>query len=45
VIFDNKSWAGQAYNNIARRLVGQNVPFLPLQEPPKPSWLQRLLGR
>jgi septum site-determining protein MinD len=45
VIFDGKSQAGQAYNNIARRLTGQNVPFLPLQEPPKQGWLSKLLGR
>ena len=31
-ILDNKSLAGQAYNNIARRILGDDVPMLELEE-------------
>ncbi len=31
-ILDNKSLAGQAYKNIARRILGDEVPMLELQE-------------
>ncbi|MEI6043374.1 MAG: septum site-determining protein MinD [Chloroflexota bacterium] len=44
VVFDNYSRAGLAFHNIARRLLGQNVPFLPLEEPAKLSWFARLFG-
>jgi len=39
---DSKSKAGQAFQNIARRLMGEQVPFLELETP---GLLQRLLGR
>ncbi len=39
---DGKSKAGQAFQNIARRLMGEQVPFLDLDSP---GLLQRLLGR
>ena len=32
VVLDGKSKAGQAFRNIARRLDGEEVPFLPLEE-------------
>lgn len=32
VVIDNKSLAGQAYNNIARRILGEDVPLLDLEE-------------
>jgi septum site-determining protein MinD len=35
------SKAGQAYKNIARRLLGEEVPFLPLDE--AHGWFQRLM--
>jgi len=40
--FDAKSRAGQAFQNIARRLLGEEVPFMDLDAP---NVLQRLLGR
>jgi septum site-determining protein MinD len=47
VVFDNLSKAGKAYHNIARRLLGENVPFQILEEPPAPVRLSiwaRLFG-
>ncbi len=44
VVFDRNARAGQAYQNIARRLLGENVPFLSLEEPAKGGWLARLFG-
>lgn len=32
IVNDEKSLAGQAYNNVARRIIGEDVPFLNLQE-------------
>jgi septum site-determining protein MinD len=40
--FDGKDKAGQAFQNIARRLMGEKVPFLTLETP---NVFQRLLGR
>jgi septum site-determining protein MinD len=40
VALDGRSPAGQAFQNIARRLLGQDVPFLPLQ--PSGGLVQRL---
>jgi len=40
VAFSGNSLAGQAFHNIARRLLGEEVPFLPLREP---GLLNRLL--
>jgi septum site-determining protein MinD len=42
LVLDSKSKAGQAFQNIARRLLGENVPFLDLDS--TGLW-QRLLGR
>lgn len=33
IVNDEKSLAGQAYNNVARRIIGEDVPFLDLDEP------------
>lgn len=35
--------AGQAFLNIARRLAGEDVPFMPLED--NSTWLQRLMRR
>ena len=32
VVLDSKSRAGEAYHNIARRLCGETVPFMNLEE-------------
>jgi septum site-determining protein MinD len=39
---DGRSRAGQAFQNIARRLMGEQVPFMDLETP---GLFQRLLGR
>ena len=41
VVLDEKSVAGQVFRNIARRLQGEDVPFLPLKSP---SFFKRLFG-
>ena len=33
IVNDEKSLAGKAYNNVARRIIGEDVPFLDLEEP------------
>ena len=33
IVNDEKSLAGQAYNNVARRIIGEDVPFLNLEAP------------
>ena len=33
IVNDEKSLAGKAYNNVARRIIGEDVPFLNLEEP------------
>ena len=33
IVNDEKSLAGQAYSNVARRIIGEDVPFLDLDEP------------
>ena len=33
IVNDGKSLAGKAYNNVARRIIGEDVPFLNLDEP------------
>ena len=33
IVNDEKSLAGQAYSNVARRIIGEDVPFLNLEEP------------
>jgi len=44
VVFNRNARAGQAYQNIARRLLGENVPFLSLEEPARAGWFARLFG-
>jgi septum site-determining protein MinD len=44
VIFDSGARAGRAFQNIARRLCGENVPFMNLEEPAKGGFLARLFG-
>lgn len=46
VVTDTKSRAGQAFRNIARRLQGQDVPFMELEHQ-NALWsaFQRLTGR
>ncbi len=47
VVFNNSSRAGLAFNNIARRLMGENVPLQILTEPEPPKqagFLARLFG-
>jgi len=38
-VMENSSRAGQAFRNIADRLLGQEIPFMEMQAPP--SWLRR----
>jgi len=46
VAHNDESLAAQAYHNIARRILGEQVPFLPLLEPDKRrTGLFRLFGR
>jgi septum site-determining protein MinD len=40
IVNTEQAKAGQAYRNIARRVAGEDVPFLNLDEPP--SWFDRL---
>jgi septum site-determining protein MinD len=42
VILDGKSYAGKAFSNIARRLSGEDVPFLELEEGTLISRIKRL---
>jgi septum site-determining protein MinD len=42
ISLDGKSHAGKAFQNIARRLLGEEIPFMDLEPQ---SLLQRLLGR
>jgi septum site-determining protein MinD len=42
LVIDGKTKAGQAFQNIAKRLIGEQVPFLDLDSP---TVLQRILGR
>jgi len=43
VAFSNNSLAGRAFHNIARRLLGEEVPFMPLREPGLLDRLRRLV--
>jgi septum site-determining protein MinD len=47
VVFDHQSRAGTAFNNLARRLLGEDVPFLPLDEPTpaRQGLMARLFGK
>jgi septum site-determining protein MinD len=40
---DDKSRAGQAFRNIARRLCGETVPFLPMED--NRGFFQKLAAR
>jgi septum site-determining protein MinD len=42
VAMENHTLAGQAFRNIARRLAGEDVPFLDLDAKMSGSWLQNL---
>lgn len=42
VVSNDASLAGQAYRNIARRVAGEDVPFLNLDQPS--SWLDKIKG-
>jgi septum site-determining protein MinD len=45
VALDGRTPSGQAFHNIARRLLGQDVPFMPLQTSGGlMQWLKRALG-
>ena len=35
IVNNEKSLAGKAYNNVARRIIGEDVPFLDLEEKPQ----------
>ncbi|MBN1878181.1 MAG: septum site-determining protein MinD [Anaerolineae bacterium] len=41
VVLDDRSGAGAAFRDVARRLLGEEVPFTPLKSP---SFLQKLFG-
>ncbi len=43
VVLEKKSKAGQAFSNIARRLLGEEVPFMQLEE--KDDFISRIFGR
>ena len=50
IVNDEKSLAGQAYTNVARRIIGEDVPFLNLEEPQgvvakMKKFFQGLLGK
>ncbi|MBN1119644.1 MAG: septum site-determining protein MinD [Anaerolineae bacterium] len=40
---DDQSRAGVAFRNIARRITGENVPFMPMEE--ETGWLKRLVAK
>jgi septum site-determining protein MinD len=42
VVMQDQSLAGQAYQNIARRVAGEDVPFLNLDQPT--SWFDKIKG-
>ncbi len=45
VVLDHESPAGQSFRNIARRLTGEDVPFMVLEEPGLWHRVRRLIGR
>ena len=45
VIFDEHSKAGRAFHNISRRLVGETVPFISLEEPVKSGWFNKIFAQ
>lgn len=40
IVNDEKSKAGQAYLNVAKRIMGEEVPFLDLEDPP--TWMDKV---
>jgi septum site-determining protein MinD len=44
VILDAKSMAGKAFSNIARRIAGEDVPFLELEETNLITKIKRLFS-
>lgn len=44
VVHDKKSKAGQAYRNICRRLIGEEVPLMDLHENGLLSWFKKILS-
>ncbi|NMB02273.1 MAG: septum site-determining protein MinD [Firmicutes bacterium] len=44
IVTDRKSRAGQAYRNIVRRLLGEEVPLMDLQERKVMHWFKRILS-
>ncbi len=44
IVTDPRSRAGQAYRNIARRILGEEVPLMNLQERTVMHWFKRLLS-
>lgn len=44
VVTDKKSRPGQAYRNVVRRILGEEVPFMDLQERKMMHWFKRLLS-
>ena len=46
ISLDGQSAAAQAFRNIAKRILGQDVPFMPLSEQPRIlDRMRRLVGR
>jgi septum site-determining protein MinD len=44
-VFDKRMAVRRAYMNIARRVLGNNVPLTDYQKPGAFAWLARLFGR
>lgn len=44
IVTDRKSRAGQAYRNIVRRIMGEEVPLMDLQERKVMHWFKRILS-
>jgi len=44
IVNDKRSRAGQAYRNIVRRLLGEEVPFMDLQERGMIHWFKKILS-
>lgn len=44
VVTDKKSRSGQAYRNIVRRILGEEIPLMDLQERNVLSWLKKLIS-
>ncbi len=42
IVMDSGSRAGQAFRDVARRLMGEDVPLVPLEKPE--GWLQRFIA-